>query len=95
MTGLALGLRNGQNMGQKVKIQAFFSFFGWGVGGWFKFRVAKICPHHAVWSRVVVSDIVFISNFYSEVTFGNKTNKKISTVAIQTGREKGAETPSF
>ena len=30
LTGLAWGLRNGQNMGQKVKIQAFFSFFGWG-----------------------------------------------------------------
>ena len=33
LTGLAWGLRNGQNMGQKVKIQAFFSFFGWGRGG--------------------------------------------------------------
>ena len=32
LTGLAWGLRNGQNMGQKVKIQAFFSFFGWGWG---------------------------------------------------------------
>ena len=82
-------------MGQKVNIQADFSFWVGGGGGGGGFRVAKICPHHAVWSRVVVSDIVFISNFYSEVTFGNKTNKKISTVAIQTGREKGAETPSF
>ena len=32
-TGLAWGVRNGQNMGQKVKIQAFFSFFGWVGGG--------------------------------------------------------------
>ena len=33
LTGLAWGLRNGEKMGQKVKIQAFFSFFGWGGGG--------------------------------------------------------------